>query len=80
MILVCDECGFASQLEGCDFDMCENSARVICPKCGEDEFKISIAFKCMECGLKNFKPLDNSIDATRYYQCVSCGSNKVAYF
>jgi predicted RNA-binding Zn-ribbon protein involved in translation (DUF1610 family) len=80
MILVCDECGFVSQLEGCDFDMGENSARVLCPKCGEDEFKVSIAFKCLECGAKNFKPQDNSIDEHRHYQCIFCGSPKVGYF
>jgi DNA-directed RNA polymerase subunit RPC12/RpoP len=80
MILICDECDFAAQLEGCDFFMSENSALVMCSKCGGDEFTVRIAFKCMECGAKDFKPLDNSLDNCRHFQCPTCGSNKVGYF
>jgi Zn finger protein HypA/HybF involved in hydrogenase expression len=79
MILSCDECGYNNKLENFDFVLGENSAKVVCPKCEDDEFKILLSFKCLECGEKDFRPVDNSVGDHRHYNCPKCGSLNIGF-
>jgi len=79
MILHCDGCEFVAQLPAFDFMLAENTARVACPKCGEESFGLRIAFKCLDCGAQDFKPIDRSTDNHRHWHCSVCGSLKIGY-